>query len=197
MKAQVYTFHIAYEGFEDKIWRMVEVSGNNTLAQLGYLILATFDSLAYHAFEFTFKNAHYVLPMILEEGDMDDAEDSTRIKLCKMGLSRGEQFDMEYDYGCSQIFKIRLDGIADMEQGRGLHYPYVTDGQGRGILEDVSAEEFGEIVGTIEAAGKSDYHVERYGRDEIWDYRRFDLKGENTLLKGRIACIREAYESEE
>lgn len=35
MKTQVYTFHIAYEGFEDKIWRTAEISGNNTVAQLG------------------------------------------------------------------------------------------------------------------------------------------------------------------
>ena len=36
MKAQVYTLHIAYKDFEDKIWRTVEVSSKNTIAQLGY-----------------------------------------------------------------------------------------------------------------------------------------------------------------
>ena len=197
MKAQVYTFHIAYEGFEDKIWRTVEVSGNNTLAQFGYLILATFDLLGYHAFEFTYQDISYVLPMILDEGDIEDAKDSTQVKLCKMGLAVDEQFEMEYGYGCSQMFRIRLDAVSDMERGRGSHYPYVIDGQGRGILEDVPAEEFGAIVAKTDAAGKSDYRIERYGENEIWDYRRFDLKAENILLKGGIARIREGYEYDE
>lgn len=197
MKTRVYSFHIAYEGFEDKIWRTVQVSGNNTLAQLGYLTLATFDLLAYHAFEFTYRNTPYVLPMVLDEDDIEGAEDSTQVKLCKMGLTVGEQFKMEYDYGCSQIFLVRLDAVSDMERGCGAHYPYVTDGRGRGILDDVPPEEFGEIIDRIDATGESDYRVERYGAEEIWDYRRFDLKIENMRLKGRIACIREAYEYDE
>lgn len=43
----------------------------------------------------------------------------------------------------------------------------------------------------------SDYHVERYGMDMIWDYRMFDLEAENCLLKVGIARMREAYEYEE
>ena len=73
MKAQVYAMHIAYNGFEDKIWRTVEVSSKYTIAQLGYLILHTFDTLAYHAFEFSFKDTPYVLPMILDECDIENA----------------------------------------------------------------------------------------------------------------------------
>ena len=73
----------------------------------------------------------------------------------------------------------------------------MIDGQGRGILEDVPAEEFGAIVAKTDAAGKSDYRIERYGENEIWDYRRFDLKAENILLKGGIARIREGYEYDE
>lgn len=66
MKAQVYMLHIAYTDYEGKVSRTVEVSGNNTFAQLDYLILHTFDTLAYHAFEFTHKDTPYVLPVILE-----------------------------------------------------------------------------------------------------------------------------------
>ena len=35
---QIYTFRITYRGCEEKIWRVAEVSSNNTLAQLGYTI---------------------------------------------------------------------------------------------------------------------------------------------------------------
>ena len=36
MATKVYTFHIVYEGLEEKIWRKVEVSSNYRLDQLGY-----------------------------------------------------------------------------------------------------------------------------------------------------------------
>ena len=52
MTTKVYTFHITYEGLEEKIWRKVEVSSNYRLDQLGYMVLAAFDTLAYHLFEF-------------------------------------------------------------------------------------------------------------------------------------------------
>lgn len=137
------------------------------------------------------------IPMILEEEYIEGAEDATQVKLRQLGLSVGEQFEMDYDYGCTQVFKIRLDAVRDMENGRGTHYPYITDGRGRGIPDDVHAEEFGEIIKKIDADGVSDYHVERYGMDMIWDYRMFDLEAENCLLKVEIARIREAYEYEE
>ena len=56
MATQVYTFHITYEGLEDKIWRKVAVSSNYQLNKLGYVVLATFDTMAYHLFEITYNN---------------------------------------------------------------------------------------------------------------------------------------------
>ena len=135
MKTQVYALHIAYNGYEDKIWRTVEVSSKYTLAQLGYLILHTFDTLAYHAFEFSFKDTPYVLPMILEESDIENAIDATQAKLQDLNLAIGDTMEMVYDYGCSHVFDIRVTSISDMAKGTGTHYPYVVEGQGRGILD--------------------------------------------------------------
>ena len=60
-----------------------------------------------------------------------------------------------------------------------------------GIPDDVHVEEFGEIIKKIDADGVSDYHVERYGMDMIWDYRMFDLEAENCLLNvGNCAYTR-------
>ena len=138
MKAQVYTLHIAYVDYEDKISRTVEVSGNNTVAQLGYLILHTFDTLAYHAFEFTHKDTPYVLPMILEETDIEGAIDATQAKLHELGLSVDEEFTMEYDYGCSHTFNIKVLAVSDMPRGAWKRYPRILEGKGRGILDDIS-----------------------------------------------------------
>ena len=50
---QIYTFRITYRGCEEKIWRVAEVSSNNTLAQLGYTILRLSRlHLAAHEFPF-------------------------------------------------------------------------------------------------------------------------------------------------
>ena len=62
MAARVYTFHIAYEGLEDRIWRNVEVSSNYRLDQLGYMVLSVFDTLAYHLFEFYYDDGQFEIP---------------------------------------------------------------------------------------------------------------------------------------
>ena len=196
MKTQVYALHIAYNGYEDKIWRTVEVSSKYTLAQLGYLILHTFDTLAYHAFEFSFKDTPYVLPMILEESDIENAIDATQAKLQDLNLAIGDTMEMVYDYGCSHVFDIRVTSISDMAKGTGTHYPYVVEGQGRGILDDVSPEQFADYIHQIDMTGESNFHVNRNGCDVIWDYRYFDLKGENILLKSGVRRVRRAYKGE-
>ena len=42
---------------------------------------------------------------------------------------------MEYDYGAGWEFKIELLSMTEMRRGAGMHYPYVTDGKGKGIIE--------------------------------------------------------------
>ena len=197
MKAKVCTFHIAYEGFEDKIYRVAEVSNNYTVAQLGYLVLATFDTLAYHAFNLEYNGLQFELPMMIEEDFFPKDEtiiDATAVKLQNLQLAPGAELTMTYDFGCSQTFRIRLLEIADMELHTGRRYPRISEGQGRGILDDVSPEEFAELIETTDRTGKSDYYIERFGHKTAWDYRRFDLKGENILLKGEISRIQDAYE---
>ena len=48
--AQVYTFKITYQECGNKIWRTFEVSSNYDLASLGYMVLASFRTMAYHLF---------------------------------------------------------------------------------------------------------------------------------------------------
>ncbi len=42
MGSKVYTFKEVYENCDNKIHRVFEVSSNYTLAQLGYVVLASF-----------------------------------------------------------------------------------------------------------------------------------------------------------
>ena len=63
MKANVYKFLIGYKGYEEKIWREVEVSGNFLLSKLAYLVLVSFDTLANHLFFIEYNGNHYEIDL--------------------------------------------------------------------------------------------------------------------------------------
>lgn len=190
MATKVYTFHIAYEGLEDRIWRKVEVSSNYRLDQLGYLVLAAFDTLAYHLFEFHFDDERFEIP---NEDALFDQVDMADLRLHQMGLRIGDRIQMEYDFGTTQIFRIELIGIEDMKRGWGRRYPYISDGAGQGIIDDLPCEELVELVEQIDRNGQTDEPIYYQERVLPWDYRRFDLDCMNELLKGNIAQIEEGY----
>ena len=190
MATKVYTFHITYEGLEEKIWRKVEVSSNHRLDQLGYMVLAAFDTLAYHLFEFYYDDDRFEIPnedAPFEQIDMAD------FKLHQLKLKLGDRIRMEYDFGTTQTFWLELVEIADMKRGWGRRYPYVLDGAGRGIIDDMSCEELSELVAQIDRNGNTDEPIYYQERMMPWDYRWFDLDCMNSLLKGEIELIEEGY----
>lgn len=190
MATKVYTFHITYEGMEEKIWRKVEVSSNYRLDQLGYMVLAAFDTLAYHLFEFYYDDDRFEIP---NEDAPFEQIDMANFKLHQLDLKLGDRIRMDYDFGTTQTFWLELIEIADMKRGWGRRYPYVLDGAGRGIIDDMSCEELSELVAQIDRNGKTDEPIYYQERRMPWDYRWFDLGCMNSLLKGEIELIEEGY----
>lgn len=190
--AQVYTFKITYQECENKIWRTFEVSSNYDLASLGYMVLASFRTMAYHLFSMNCKGIDY-------ETDIENYGEYQLLreqKLSKLNLIIGEHMQMIYDFGCEQIFDIELVGIAEMPRGAGRSYPRVIDGAGKGIIDDMTAYDLLKIIRQIDKNGKSDYTIQNDMGDMIpWDYRDYDIDFDNCLLKGEISMIREAYET--
>ena len=190
MATKVYTFHITYEGLEEKIWRKVEVSSNYRLDQLGYMVLAAFDTMAYHLFEFYYDDDRFEIP---NEDAPFGQIDMADFKLHQLKLKLGDRIRMEYDFGTTQTFWLELVEITDMKRGWGRRYPYVLDGAGRGIIDDMSCEELSELVAQIDRNGKTDEPIYYQERMMPWDYRWFDLDCINSLLKGEIELIEEGY----
>ena len=190
MAAKVYTFHITYEGLEEKIWRKVEVSSNYRLDQLGYMVLASFDTMAYHLFEFYYDDDRFEIP---NEDAPFEQVDMANFKLHQLDLKMGDRIRMEYDFGTTQTFWLELVEIADMKRGWGRRYPYVLDGAGRGIIDDMSCEELSELVAQIDRNGNTDDPIYYQKRMMPWDYRWFALDCMNGLLKGEIELIEEGY----
>lgn len=196
MKAQLYKLLIEYEGYEKTIWRSALVSSNYPLSKVGYLVLAAFDTLANHLFYIEHEGIHYEMPLAEDDlEELNSSVDPTGIKLSKMDLVVGAKMTMVYDYGCEQTFNITLTEITDMPSGSSTMYPKIIEGAGKGILDNVSADEFRKIVKRIDEVGESTHmYYSPYGTDEIWDYRDFDIDLVNKTLKNGIVAIQHGYE---
>lgn len=190
---QVYTFKITYQECKNKIWRTFEVSSNYDLASVGYMVLSSFRTMAYHLFSINCKGISY-------ETDIENYGEYPLLreqKLSKLNLTIGEHIQMIYDFGCEQMFDIELVDISEMPRGAGRSYPRVIDGAGKGIIDDMPAYELCEIIKQTDKNGESDYKIQNDFGDMIpWDYRDYDIDFDNCLLKSEITMIREAYETE-
>ena len=194
MAVQVYTFKVTYEGCDNKIWRIFEVSSNYDLARLGYMILSSFDTKAYHLFCIEHKGNFYEAA-IENYGQYPLLQDA---KLSSLNLQPGEHMEMIYDFGTEQHFDIEFISAVGMLRGKGTSYPKVIDGAGRGIIDDMHVDELMEIIAATDKNGKSDFKVWVSENHEIiWDYRDYNIKYDNALLKGEISLIQEGYEVEE
>lgn len=193
MKANVYKFFISYKGYEEKIWREVEVSGNYPLSKLAYLVLVSFDTLANHLFFIEHNGIHYEIDFYdeCEENNIDP----TTVSLNKMGLETGSVMKMVYDYGCEQEFTITLIEISDMAKGTSLKYPRIVAGQGKGILDDMFSDEFGEVIKQIDENNKFEHmYLSPTGEYVLWDYRDFDIDTMNKTLKCDIESVQAGFE---
>ena len=160
------------------------------------MILATFDTMAYHLFNITYKGVTYELPS--DEEEIPEDKCVFFVKLSELNLKIGDKLTMIYDFGCEQEFEIEVTDIQPMGRGQGRSYPKIIIGEGRGIIDDMSADDLAELIQQIDKTGSSGI---QYAGDGIifdnmpdWDYRNYSIEFDNCLLKGTIARIAEGYE---
>ena len=194
--ADVYKFKVRLKEMPNKIWRDIEISSVSSVSKLGYVVLATFESTASHLFNIQFNGKRYEI-VFDDDFGLEPVIDPIKTNLSSLKLSVGDVLEMEYDYGAGWEFEIKLVSITEMKRGTGTHYPYVTDGEGKGIIEDTSPYELEDIINQIDKTGQLPkiYDYE-YDEQKEWDYRKFDLEYCNTFLKERIFRIQCAYEEE-
>lgn len=193
--ADVYKFKVKLCELKNVIWRDIEITSVSSVAKLGYAVLAAFESTASHLFNLRFDGKRYEI--VFEEDDFDDepAIDPIKTKLSTLKLSVGDKLSMEYDYGAGWEFEMELLSIIEMKRGAGTHYPYVTDGKGKGIVEDTSPYELAEMVTKTDTDGMLPQIMDMYsGKEVSWDYRKFDLEYCNVFFKDNVWKIQNAYE---
>ncbi len=189
--ANVYTIKVIYAGCESQIWRELQISSNATLSQLGYTVLATFDTMAYHLFSISYDGYNYELP----DEDMEISENECLffVKLSDLDLHVGSRLEMVYDFGCEQVFSMEVTDVQPMKRGAGRAYPKITSGVGYGIIDDMSADELLEVMKDIDRNGSSSFYYEAKRPEIVWDYRKYDMLTDNNLLKGEIEQIADGY----
>ena len=193
---KVLTFEVGINGLENKIWRKIEITDRRTIADLAYTILASFDSLAYHLYDIKYKDRVYDCWVCIEDDHSKVPPINAVItKLSSLSLKENDTMEMDYDTGSTTTFKIKYLGARDLENGKGNHYPYIIDGAGRGMLDDLCDFELKEIVDDIDQKGYSEhYFTPGYQRTIKYDYRKYNIKNDNALLKGLILEIKNGYE---
>lgn len=196
--ANVYKFKVKLKELETIIWRDIEITSVSSVAKLGYAILAAFESTASHLFNIRYNGKRYEI--VFEEDDFDDepAIDPIKTKLFTLKLIEGDALTMKYDYGAGWEFSIELMSVTEMKRGAGKHYPYVTDGKGKGILEDTSPYELLEAIKHTDQTGEVPRAIEIFsGKEKEWNYRDFDLEYCNMFFKDIVLKIQYAYEKYE
>ena len=192
---KVLTFQVGIEGLEDKIWRKIEITDRRTVADLAYTILATFDSLAYHLYDVTHGKDRYDCMIDPQEFSHFNNKNAVITKLSDVDFENDNKMIMEYDFGSTTTFIITYLESRDMEKNNGNHYPYIVDGAGRGMLDDMCDFELKEVVEDIDKKGYSKhYFTPGYERKIKYDYRQFNIKSNNALLKGLVLDIKNGYE---
>ena len=196
--ADVYKFKVRLCELEKIIWRDIEITSVSSVAKLGYAILAAFESTASHLFNIRFDGKRYEI--VFKEDNFEDepAIDPVKTKLSALKLRTGDKLSLEYDYGAGWEFEMELLTITEMKRGAGTHYPYVTDGKGKGIIEDTSPYELAEMVEKTDKDGSLPQIMDMYsGKEVSWDYREFDLEYCNAFFKDNVWKIQNAYEEYE
>lgn len=83
-----------------------------------------------------------------------------------------------------------------MKCGAGTHYPHVTGGKGKGIIEDTSPYELVEIIAKTDTVGILPKITDIYsGKEKEWNYTNFDLEYCNVFFKDNVWKMQNAYES--
>ena len=196
---KVLIFKVEVELLENKIWRKFEITDRSTVADLAYTIITTFHALGDHLYEIRYNNKIYDSYIAIEDyHGKDNLINATITKLNSLNLKENDKLIMKYDTGSTSTFKITYLFSREFEKGNGMHYPYIIDGAGFGIINDYTNKELKEMVDNIDKKGASDYqYLSMFLIPREYDYRNFDISKNNLHLRRFYRKIKYNYENEE
>ena len=109
-----YTLKVYPAGMSREIYRVIRISGKDTLDRLCSVIISSFDFIDEHLYEFCMDNRMYSDCSF--QSDPDYGEPSTKIALDKLRLDKGQNFSLHYDFGDDWMFTIHVQKIEDEQR---------------------------------------------------------------------------------
>ena len=106
-----YTLKVYPAGQGRTTYRTMKISGKDTLDRLCEFILESYDFINEHLYEFCMDNKMY--SEYSYQNDPDDDSPSTDIAIDEIGLVKGQNFSLHYDYGDDWMFAIHVQKIEE------------------------------------------------------------------------------------
>ena len=175
-------------GIRPPVWRRILVPDHIHLLALHELIQAAFGWQDYHLHEFEIHGARYGDPETDEFGEFD-LIDERETELRELGLTEGDRFTYEYDFGDSWRHTILLEKILTVEKRARL--PRCLGGQRACPPEDVGGTSgYAEFLEALTDPGhpKQRRYLEWVGG--VFDPEAFDLKAANARIADRARVNR-------
>ena len=189
MPPKLLTLHISYDGLNSKIWRDIQLCNDTPMNQLAYIIMVSFDTHAYHQYYFQSCGEKYT------EGNVDGigVHDARKVTMADLYLDKGDSLLMEYDFGCGQLFNIKITDATEHPGENSVLYPFVSDGAGSGILDDYGIDDLAYFIEQIDLVGKTVEPIYYKDRESPWDYRCFSIESLNKTLIGDVTALTKSY----
>jgi hypothetical protein len=170
------------------VWRRILVPDRVHLLALHELIQAAFGWQDYHLHEFEIHGERYGDPETDEFGEFD-LIDERETELRELGLTEGDRFAYEYDFGDSWRHTLLLEKILPVEIRARL--PRCLGGQCACPPEDVGGTSgYAEFLEALADPGhpKHRRYLEWVGG--VFDPETFDLKAANARISDRARANR-------
>ncbi len=111
-----YTLKVYPAGMSRSVYRTIQISGRETLDALCRVIIASFDFIDEHMYEFCMDNRMY--SDYSYQSAPERGERSTRVKIEKLQLIKGQNFSLHYDFGDDWMFTIHVQKIEEETEKR-------------------------------------------------------------------------------
>ena len=191
---KVLLFNVEIKGLENKIWRKIEIKNSNSLADLVYIILSSFELYCNEYFTIYYDNNKY--DSVSSIFNNEQCKSAMSILLKDISFTTDKKLILEYDYQNKIEFIINY--IESKKIDKNTDYPQIVDGSGKGAIDYVSGEELKQIIEETDTLGHSNYLitiiVDDNEEEEPFDYRDFDLDENNFLSCCNMNSIKYDYE---
>lgn len=195
LQKKSYTIHVALKGLEEDCYRTLRVPVLTNLADLGYFILAAFNSDFSHLFQFNIKNTSYKCEIERYSDDpftLEGQEYALDWALASFEFKKNNKFSLCYDYGDNFIFNIQILSVNQEDVLLSMEDIEIIDGAGYGIFEDAHYEMdlfYSDREGFNTLIKENGIDADYYPIEET-----FEIEECNASLLETFIEIKEAYE---